>query len=36
LLLKANDLFTLKKLDKLAAQLAIALGLAIETVKKLD
>jgi hypothetical protein len=36
LLLKADDLFTLKKLDKLTAQLAITLGLAIETIKKPD
>jgi hypothetical protein len=36
LLLKADDLFTLKKLDKLTAQLAIALGLAIKTVEKPD
>jgi hypothetical protein len=36
LLLKANDLFTSKKLNKLAAQLAIALGSAIETVGKPD
>jgi hypothetical protein len=36
LLLKANNLFTPKKLNKLAAQLAIALGLAIETIEKPD
>jgi hypothetical protein len=36
LLLKANDLFTPKELDKLAAQLVTALGLAIKTVKKPD
>jgi hypothetical protein len=36
LLLKANNLFTPKKLDKLAAQLATALGSAIETVEKPD
>jgi hypothetical protein len=36
LLLKADNLFTPKKLDKLAAQLATALGLAIETVRKPD
>jgi hypothetical protein len=36
LLLKADDLSTPKELDELAAQLAIALGSAIETVKKLD
>jgi hypothetical protein len=36
LLLKADDLFILKKLDKLAAQLAIALGSAIKTVRKPD
>jgi hypothetical protein len=36
LLLKADNLFTPKKLDKLAAQLAIALGSAIKTVKKPD
>jgi hypothetical protein len=36
LLLKADDLFIFKKLDKLTAQLATALGLAIETVKKPD
>jgi hypothetical protein len=36
LLLKADDLSTLKELDKLAAQLATALGSAIETVGKPD
>jgi hypothetical protein len=36
LLLKADDLFTLKKLDELVAQLAITLGSAIETVEKPD
>jgi hypothetical protein len=36
LLLKADDLFTLKKLNKLAAQLITAFGSAIETVEKLD
>jgi hypothetical protein len=36
LLLKADDLFTPKKLDKLAAQLATALGSAIKTVEKPD
>jgi hypothetical protein len=36
LLLKADNLFTPKELDKLVAQLATALGLAIETVKKPD
>jgi hypothetical protein len=36
LLLKANNLFILKKLDKLVAQLAIALSLAIKTIRKLD
>ena len=36
LLPKADNLFTPKELDKLAAQLAIALGLAIETVGKPD
>jgi hypothetical protein len=36
LLLKADNLFTSKKLDKLAAQLATALGLVIETVEKPD
>jgi hypothetical protein len=36
LLLKADNLFILKELNKLAAQLAIALGLAIKTVKKPD
>ena len=36
LLLKADDLFTLRELDKLAAQLAIALGLTIKTVEKPD
>jgi hypothetical protein len=36
LLLKADDFFTLKELDELAAQLAIVLGLAIEIVKKPD
>jgi hypothetical protein len=36
LFLKADDLFILKKLDKLVAQLVTALGLAIETVRKPD
>jgi hypothetical protein len=36
LLLKANNFFTLKKLDKLTAQLTIALSLAIKTVRKPD
>jgi hypothetical protein len=36
LLLKADNLFTLKKLDELAAQLTTALGSAIETVRKPD
>jgi hypothetical protein len=36
LLLKADDLFTSKKLDELATQLATALGSAIETVGKPD
>jgi hypothetical protein len=36
LLLKADNLFTSKELDKLAAQLATALGLAIKTVRKPD
>jgi hypothetical protein len=36
LLPKANNLFTPKELDKLAAQLVIALGLAIKTVGKPD
>jgi hypothetical protein len=36
LLPKADNLFTPKELDKLAAQLATALGSAIETVRKPD
>jgi hypothetical protein len=36
LFLKAANLFTSKKLDKLITQLAIALSLAIKTVKKPD
>jgi hypothetical protein len=36
LLLKADNLFTPKELDKLVAQLATALGSAIETVGKPD
>jgi hypothetical protein len=36
LLPKVDNLSTLKELDKLAAQLAIALGLAIKTVEKPD
>jgi hypothetical protein len=36
LLLKADNLFTPKELDKLATQLATALGSAIETVGKPD
>jgi hypothetical protein len=36
LLLKADNFFTAKKLNKLTAQLAIALSLAIKTVKKPD
>jgi hypothetical protein len=36
LLSKTDNLFTPKKLNKLTAQLAIALGSAIETVKKPD
>jgi hypothetical protein len=36
LLLKADNLFTSKKLNKLTAQLAIALSLAIETIEKPD
>jgi predicted regulator of Ras-like GTPase activity (Roadblock/LC7/MglB family) len=36
LLLKADNLSTPKELNKLAAQLATALSLAIKTVEKLD
>jgi hypothetical protein len=36
LLSKADNLFTFKELDKLAAQLATALSSAIKTVKKPD
>jgi hypothetical protein len=36
LLLKADDLFILKKLNELTAQLATVFGLAIKTVEKPD